>query len=115
MGVFLPELELNQGENAVWEAWANHVRRSVAVGGVLAVTDQRLFFQPNRIERWFRRKTWNCPRDSVVRFEAVARNWKAVLGGGVRRRLAIQTTTGVEIFVVSDVDRRVAELRGQLA
>ncbi|MBS1843089.1 MAG: hypothetical protein JST53_01615 [Actinobacteria bacterium] len=115
MGVFLPELELDKGENAVWEAWANHVRRSVAVGGVLAVTDQRLFFQPNRIERWFRRKTWNCPRDSVVGCEAIARNWKAVLGGGVRRRLAIRTTTGIEVFVVSDVDRRLAELGEVLA
>lgn len=115
MGVFLPKLELREGEKAIWEAWANHVRRAVAVGGVLAVTDERLLFQPNRIERWLRRKTWNCPRDSVVGIEAIARDWKAVLGGGVRRRLAIQTTTGVEIFVVSDVDRRVAELRDLLA
>lgn len=109
------ELELNEGENVVWEARANHVRRSVAVGGVLAVTDQRLFFQPNRIERWFGRKSWTCPRGSVVGVEAIDRNWKAVLGGGVRRRLAVHTTTGVEVFVVNDSERQVAELRNLLA
>jgi hypothetical protein len=46
----------------------------------------------------------------VTGFEAVDRDL-AVLAGGMRKRLGIQTPDGVKIFVINDLEKKVMELR----
>jgi len=114
MGIWIPRLNLRPGESVLWEAWANHVRRGIAVGGNLVVTDQRLLFQPNRLDRATGRKLWECPRAAIIGMDRLPRRPLALLGGGLRQRLAIDTTDGPEIFVVNNPDRQTTELRGLL-
>ncbi len=114
MGIFIPKLDLRAEETLRWKSWANHARGPLSVGGVLAVTDRRVFFQPNRIESGIRRKPWECPADAVVEVESTDRKPTSWFAGGARRRLEIRTADATEIFVVNKVDRKVAELRDLL-
>ena len=76
----------------------------------MAVTNRRVLFQPNRFDAITGKKPWECPLASVTGFEAVDRNLTA-LAGGVRRRLGVQTSDGVEVFVVNGLGKKVMELR----
>jgi hypothetical protein len=114
MGLLQIELALRPGESSRWKKPANQVRKGIAVGGTLAVTDQRVLFQPNRIERATGRKVWECSPPEVTAIESIERQPGAVLGGGIRRRLAMETTSGPEVFVIDDVDRTAEELRDLL-
>jgi hypothetical protein len=115
MGLWVTKFNLRPGETVLWEALANHVRHGIAVGGKLAVTDQRLLFQPNRIDKATGRKAWDCPRAAISGVDELPRRPLAILGGGIRQRLAIQTDDGPEVFVINHLDRQVPELRKLLA
>jgi hypothetical protein len=103
--------KLKPGETIRWKALANRIISSRNTsGGQLVVTDHRMFFQPNRFDAAIGRKPWDCPLDSVKGIETIDRD-QSVLAGGMRKRLGIQTTDGVETFVVNDLEIKVSELR----
>lgn len=56
------------------------------------------------------KKPWECQLESVKGAKTVDRDL-TVLAGGMRERLGIQTTDGVEVFVVHNVKTKVSELR----
>ena len=76
----------------------------------MVVTDQRVFFQPNRIDAVIGGKPWECPLTAVTEVEIIDRD-RTVLAGGMRERLGIQTGDGTEIFVVNDLKKKIVELR----
>lgn len=77
------------------------------------MTDRRVLFQPNRFDAITGKKPWECSRGSVTGIEEVGRDL-AVPAGGMRQRLGIQTSGGVESFVVNDLEKKVSELREML-
>jgi hypothetical protein len=111
MGLWLAQPKLETGETIRWQSSAGRsVNRWITSGGRLTVTDRRVVFQPNRFDTATGKKPWECPLASVAGFEAVDRDLTA-LAGGTRKRLGIQTSEGVELFVVNDLDDKVLELR----
>jgi hypothetical protein len=78
------------------------------------VTDQRILFQPNRFDVATGKKPREYPLTSVTGVEAVDRN-VSELAGGLRERLGIRTSNGVEVFVVNDLAKKIAKLREYLS
>jgi hypothetical protein len=111
MGLWLAEPKLEAGEAIQWQASAGRsLNRWTTSGGRLTVTNKRVLFQPNRFDTATGKTPWECPLTSVSGFEAVGRDL-TVPAGGTRLRLGIQTSTGVEIFVVNGLEDKLLELR----
>lgn len=111
MGILNARPKLEPNEAIRWKTAANRViSPQMTSGGQLVVTDRRVLFQPNRFDAVIGRKPWECPIDTVAGVETVGRD-KAVLAGGLRERLGIETTDGVEVFVVNNLEKKAAELR----
>jgi len=111
MGLWLKQPKLEEGEAIRWQAWANRsLNRWIAAGGMLVVTNRRVLFRPNRVEMAIGKKQWECPIASLAEVEVVDRDF-TVPAGGMRRRLGIRTSGGVELFVVNDVETKAIELR----
>jgi hypothetical protein len=115
MGFWLEQLKLESGETIRWKSSAGRaMNRWITSGGRLVVTDRRVLFQPNRFDIATGKKPWECPLGSIVDIEAIGREL-AVAAGGSRRRLGIKTSSGVEIFVVNNLAKKIVELRELLA
>ncbi len=111
MGLWLAQPKLEADEAIRWQSSAGRsLNRWITSGGKLVVTNRRVLFQPNRFDAVTGKKPWECPLASVTGFEAVDRDL-TVLAGGMRKRLGIQTSDGVKIFVVNDLEEKVSELR----
>ena len=111
MGLWLAQLKLEADEAIRWQSSAGRsLNRWITSGGQLVVTNRRVLFQPNRFDTVTGKKPWECPLASVMGFETVGRDL-TVLAGGMRKRLGIQTSDGVKIFVVNDLEKKVTELR----
>lgn len=115
MGLWLAEPKLEAGEAIRWQSSAGRsLNRWITSGGRLTVTNKRVFFQPNRFDTATGKTPWECPLASVAGFEAVDRDL-TVAAGGTRKRLGIQTSDGVEIFVVNSLEKKLSELRKLLS
>jgi hypothetical protein len=111
MGILNAPPKLKPGEMIRWQSFASRAAsRWRTSGGKLFVTDQRVFFQPTRIDAVISGKPWECPLTAVTGVEIIDRDLTA-LAGGMRERLGIQTADGVEIFVVNKLENKVVELR----
>lgn len=77
------------------------------------MTDRRLLFQPNRFDVATGKKPWEEPLVNIVGIEEVDCEPTAV-AGGLRRRLGIRVSSGVEIFVVNNLKAKTSELRSLL-
>jgi len=110
MGILQVRPKLAPGEEVRWKAFANRVlESSTTAGGRLFVTDRRVFFQPNRVDAFLGREVWECPLEAVTGIETVGRD-AALLAGGPRKRLGLQTADGEEVFVVNRLKRKEDEL-----
>lgn len=104
-----PKFEI--GEAIRWESSAGRtLNRWITSGGRLVITNRRVLFQPNRFDALTGKRPWECPLASVKGVQTVDRD-PSVLAGGMRERLGIQTTDGVEVFVVNNAATKVTELR----
>ena len=111
MGLLNAPPKLKPREMIRWQSSASRaVSRWRTSGGKLIATDQRVFFQPTRIDAIISGKPWECPLTAVRRVEIIDRDL-TVFAGGMRERLGIQTADGVEVFVVNKVENKVVELR----
>ena len=121
MGVLNPSPKLESGEALLWKARANHVEgpgytlygMQAAAGGQLVVTDRRVFFQPSRADRAALAKPWGSPVKGVTGIEIVPPD-SEIFAGGMRERLGIRTSDGVEVFVVNKLQQTADKLRGIL-
>jgi hypothetical protein len=110
MGILQVRPRLAPREEVHWKAFANRVLEdSTTAGGRLFVTDRRVFFQPNRVDRMLGRKVWECPLENVTAVETVGRDGH-LFAGGPRKRLGIKTADGEEVFVVNRLKRKEDEL-----
>ena len=114
MSVLNAPPRLQPGETIRWMSLANHTAgRWRSAGGKLIVTDQRILFQPNRIDALLGGAMWECPLAAVTGVKTINRD-RTVLAGGVRERLGIHTEDGMERFVVNDLQQKTLELRDLL-
>ncbi len=111
MGILNARPRLDDGEHLRWQSLANRViGANVTAGGRLVVTDRRVFFQPNRIDKSLGRELWQCPPEAVTGIGTVGRDGR-IFAGGTRRRLGIHTAGGEEVFVVNRLRKKEAQLR----
>lgn len=121
MGLLNASPKLEPGEALLWKAAANHVAGPSYVlwgmtsssSGQLAVTQNRVFFQPSRIDTLFRQQRWERQLDAVTEVEVVGRDGDP-FAGGMRKRLGIRTADGVEVFVVNRLEETLPKLRALL-
>jgi|GEM_PF-2206232 len=112
MSFWMAQPKLESGETIRWKSSAGRaLNRWITSGGQLVVTDRHLLFQPNRFDAATGKRPWGLPVGDVMDIEVIDRDL-AVMAGGSRRRLGIKTSSGVEIFVVNDLDTKIGELRG---
>ncbi|MCA9678402.1 MAG: hypothetical protein KC464_25475 [Myxococcales bacterium] len=115
---WVPDVPLDDGEQVALEILANHtVSRWRAVGGKLALTDRRLRFRPNRVDRSLGGEVWSVPLDQIADVGRQPRTWN-LFDGGLRTRLRVTTRDGAaHLFVVNRLGRvvdAIAAARGGL-
>ena len=100
----------------VWNCGANRQQGGIRqVGGRLFLSDQRLVFQPTRLDSVTRGKRWAVSRGQVAELSVSARQ-AGLNPAGLRNRLRVSQIDGeVDVFVVNHLDAVLARLRAWLA
>jgi hypothetical protein len=111
MGVWVPRARTEDGERVLASFAANHSAGSRAVGGRVTVTNEALYFTPNRLDRLTGAKPLRLDRSTVHGFALSERDSAEAFSGGLRKRLAVQGAGVPYLFVVNAVEQRIAELR----
>jgi hypothetical protein len=117
MGLLNPRPKVEPGENVMWQSRANYVAGpyytlygfKAAAGGQLVVTDRRVFFEPSRADKAVGAKRWECSLADTNGVDVVGPDGE-LFAGGMRKRLGIRTTNGVEVFVVNKLEKTMAQL-----
>lgn len=105
-----PDLDLDADETVAFKRRANWSRRGIARGGTLLLTDRRLIFQPNSMEKGFGLAVAAWDRSAIAAVGVAGRTF-SLLSGGLRRRLSVTVGGTQELFVIGDVDAVAEELR----
>jgi hypothetical protein len=112
MGLFVPKPRFLPGEHLVARRAANHSRGNRAIGGRLFVTQRRLIFAPNVIDRLIGARPWACRLEDIAAVRDAERTKDQPFSGGMRRRLLVNLRgDGQEFFVVNHVDDLIQMLR----
>jgi hypothetical protein len=88
-----------------WSCRANRTQSTFrAVGGHLALEEDRLEFRPHRFDRALAGKEWSVPLTSIRSVGTEPRGMNP-FNGALRERLRVEAEDGsVELFVVGDLD-----------
>lgn len=101
------------GEVEAWSAAANRTQGGRAVGGKLYLTNRRLLFTPNFVDRFLRGRPWSVPLVDIVSVNtSPPGEFKTgPFSGSSRERLKVELRDGeIDLFVVkecAEVARRV--------
>lgn len=102
MGLWVPRPALDDGEEIVTTATANHTQSIRAVGGRIFVTNRNLRFVASRFDRLLGGTDLVIPRAEVRTAEVAERSLEGgPFTGGLRRRLHVVTGADGEFFVVN--------------
>lgn len=102
MGRWVREPALTEGESITRALAANRQVRWRAVGGRLFVTNERLIFEPNAVDRRSGGGRWECRLGSIRSVEVDRRSgifWGPLLK--VRPRVFVSTDSDEEAFLVN--------------
>lgn len=105
----MPTLSLLPGERVIARWFASHTRGQITIGGRLWLTDRRVAFVPNPMERLMHFGTWSCRLDSVTAV-GIADREPHPFNGALRRSLAITHDDTTEYFVVNEVGDKVERI-----
>jgi len=95
---------LRARERIRWQTAANRAQGGRSVGGRIFLTNQRLVFEPNRIDSITGGRQWAVPLSAIheVGFQTRDRN---LFSGGLRNRLRLTCADGDdELIVVNHLD-----------
>lgn len=107
---FFGQPVLGPEERVVWSCQLSRVQHGIARGGKLYVTERRVFFLPNSVERLLRVPPWGHLIDEVESLAAVSRGLNP-FSGSLGGKFEIKTRDGdVAVFAVS----RAGSVVGQL-
>ena len=117
MGIWFVDPEVGPGEQCLHRATVNQLLDlGRAVGGKLVVTDQRVLFEPNRLDRLTGGRGWamNLREIQQVVIEPGGKQGVARYGpAGARPQVVMTTGSGEStVFVVRDRDGLVAAVAG---
>jgi hypothetical protein len=113
MGRWVREPELAEDESITMTLAANRQVRWRAVGGRLFVTNERLIFEPNAVDRRSGGGRWECRLGSIRSVEVDRRSgtfWGPLLK--VRPRVFVSTESEEEAFLVNrarDVGKAISD------
>ncbi len=108
---WVPHVPLEPGEVEQLALLANHSVGWRAVGGKLVVTDRRLVFRPNRVDRGLGGKVWTAPLGAILEVGRKPPTF-GLFNGGLRSRLRIVTSDGAEhLFVVDGLAAQIARIQ----
>ena len=111
--IFLPRPKLVPGERVLRTWHANRLRRGIARGGTLNLTDRRLLFQPNTVEALIGRRPESWGRSQLGGTELVRGRRRIATW---RRRMGVVLVDGEVVqFVVWEPEAAVRELAALLA
>ena len=103
------------GEKVRFALLANRSQSSKrAVGGKLFVTNKRCIFTPHLLDYYTGGKICELPLDEIG-FVGVQPAGGDTFGGGLRSRLRIEHTNGIELFVVNKLSDVIANLQVLIA
>ena len=91
---------LNPSERALGTYRANRTQGSRSVGGHLLLTDQRVLFDPHKLDSATGGTAWECSLTSITGVGMAARGSNP-FNGSLRRRLRIACGESAEHFVVN--------------
>jgi hypothetical protein len=102
--------ELRSGEQVILKRAANRTVGSLAVGGRLFLTTERLVFVPHAFERLLGRSSAWIELPAIAEVGAEPRTG-GLFDGGLRSRLRVARDTGEkELFVVGDIGELVESI-----
>lgn len=104
---------LNPGEKILQSFPVNHTQGKRAVGGKLFVSNSRLIFVPNRIDAFFKGKTWSLDIQDIENISTESPNLSVnnIFSGAWRKRLRITSyDKNTALFVVNDLEHVIEEL-----
>jgi hypothetical protein len=112
MGIWVRGPDLGQSEKVVWNRAANRTQsRGRAVGGRLYLTQERLVFEPNRVDAITGGSSWQAALGHIAGVSSQAPDGNA-FSGGLRTRLRLDLADGsVELFVVNHLEDVVRTIR----
>lgn len=112
---------VSEQEVIKWKQLANRAQGSRAVGGRLFLTDERLLFQPNRVDAATKGLPWSTALAQIASVGIEPRTLnparsRGILqylhSGSLRNRLRIDVTGGTpQFFVVNNAERVVETIR----
>ncbi|MBW2463638.1 MAG: hypothetical protein JRH11_18445 [Deltaproteobacteria bacterium] len=115
---FGPPPEFEAGEEWVAHYAANRTQRKRAVGGGLHITNQRVLFCPNVVDRSLGGQPWECAVAEVSSVSAEPGRFSLaeLFSGGLRTRLRVDLRDGAtQFFVVARVAEAQEKLSAMLA
>lgn len=120
MGSWIGEPALTFGEQILWRRLANRQQGPYrSMGGRLFVTDRRVIFLPNRVDKVTGGQSWSRDLTDIARVEVEPRHYGipfVTKDVGLRRRLRVEGRDGtIEIFLVNRVKHAVARLEAAIA
>ena len=111
---WLARHDAEEGEIVLWHIPANQTQGSLARGGRLYLTNQRLLFCPHLVDYVLRGKRWAARLDAIVVIDKQRKDFHP-LSGGVVDRLRITGRDGESaLFVVWNVDEVINRLRAAI-
>ena len=116
MGLWVSKPRFERGERVLMKPGANRSQGNRAIGGRLFVTDRRVIFVPNIVDRLTGATTWTCGLSDVGDVGTAERSLNEPFSGAARRRLEVRLAGGgKELFVVNHVESVGKALRGAVA
>ncbi len=114
MGTWITSPDLLPGEVVDFKAAANHLVGRRSVGGQVTVTDQRLLFLPNRLDRLTGGRKIEVLRSAITNTRVLEPGRQAARSRGlaalVRPQLAVESQNESAVLVISDLNTLQAAL-----
>ncbi len=107
MGLWVGKPRLKNGERLEWKKNANRQQGPIrAVGGRLYLTNERLIFSPNRVDRITRGESWQTSLTEITEI--------GLESTGLRKRLSVAAGENTDLFVVNSPGECVNRIRNAL-
>lgn len=102
-------MEVGEVASARWAA--NRTWRKRGIGGWMFLTNQRLIFSPNVVDRLTGQKEWSCALADISTIETKSAALDKPLAGRLHQRLKVTLAEEIEeLFVVKDPDEVISLL-----
>jgi hypothetical protein len=111
VGLWVRSPRLFPSEKVRWKKSANQTQGHRPIGGCLYLTNERLLFQPSRVNAVSHGERWSISLQMIQRIEKQMPDGNR-FSGGLRTRLRIDLEDGtVQRFMVKDLESVVQTLR----